>query len=202
MNTGENAKSASNNQNNHCDEADRISLLVLVRQFWEFARKVLYPDLILSDPEERDIMNKIWAAVYLKFSSPGSFQQWSTYHEQALERIVMVRKWLDRSPYHWVPSPHVYFNPNNEKNGFQKTLNWLVKREILKIEIKKQLELQKIRREQKLHGEGRGRYKSLSRLQLFKTHEQRLRKMRDPDLLRSYYISLTNNFNLDKLKEP
>lgn len=202
MNTGENAKSASESQKNNSDEADRISLLVLVKQFWEFARKILYPDLILSDPEERDIMNKIWAAVYLKFSSPGSFQQWGAYHEQALERIIIVRKWLDRSPHHWIPSPHVYFNPNNEKNGFQKTLDWLVKREILKIEIKKQLELQKIRREQKLHEEGRGRYKTLSRLQLFKTHEQRLRKMRDPDLLRSYYISLTNNFNLDKRKEP
>lgn len=199
-NTGENAKSASSSQNNNSVEVDRISLLVLVKQFWEFARKILFPDLILSDPEERDIMNMIWASVYQKFQGSISHQQWMDYHEQALERIVMVRKWLDRSPIHWIPPPHVYFNPGNDKNSFQKTLQWLIKREILKLELRKQLELQKVKHEQKLHDEGRGRYKNLSRLQLFRSHEQRLRKLKDPGLLEAYYLSMKqlSNPTIDK----
>ena len=111
MNTGENAKSISKDQKITSGEVDRISLLVLVQQFWVFAQKVLFPDLILSEPEKRDIMNMIWAAVYQKFHGSILRKQWMIYHEQAMERIIMVRKWLDRSPNHWIPPPHVYFSP-------------------------------------------------------------------------------------------
>lgn len=138
-NTEENADSVPNEKNDSSG-ADHI-FLQLVMNFWEFARKILYPDLILSDPEERDIMNRIWSSVYDRFRGPLSQQEWFNYHEQALERIVMVRKWLDRSPNHWIPRPDIYFSPHNESNGFQKTLQWLVKREVLKLEVRQQLEL-------------------------------------------------------------
>ena len=85
---------------------------------------------------------------------------------------------------------------NNDKNGFQKTQQWLIKREILKLELRKQLEFQKIQHEQNLYNNGRGRYKNLSRLQLFRTHEQRLKKIKDPDLLEAYYLSFKQIPNL------
>ena len=188
-NTGEIANSTSN----ACEkstEVDRISLLSFVRQFWEFTRKVLYPQLILSDPEERDIMNMIWASVYFKFNGDLSVKKWSEYHEQAIDRIIMVKKWLDRSPHHWIPKPHLYFSPHNEKNGFQVTLQWLLKREILKMEVQQQLEMQRVRYEQNQHENGRGRYKHLSRLQLFRIHEERLRKFKNPEALNTYYLTL------------
>ena len=188
-NTGEIANSTSN-VGAKSAEVDRISLLSFVRQFWEFARKVLYPQLILSDPEERDIMNMIWASVYFKFNGDLSVKKWSEYHEQAIDRIIMVKKWLDRSPHHWIPKPHLYFSPHNEKNGFQVTLQWLVKREILKMEVQQQLEMQRVRYEQNQHENGRGRYKHLSRLQLFRIHEERLRKFKNPEALNTYYLTL------------
>lgn len=200
-NTVENAKSASNNQKNVSVEVDRISLLVFAQQFWQFARSVLFPDLILSDPEERDIMNKIWASVYHKFNDQLTNKQWLEYHEQALERLVMVRKWLGRSPANWIPRPDIYFHPNNNKNGFKVTQQWLIKREILKLELRRQLEYQKIKHEQKLHADGRGRYKDLSRLQLFRTHELRLKKLKDPSLLEAYYLSL-KQINHSQILKP
>ncbi|GAA5036564.1 hypothetical protein GCM10011506_30190 [Marivirga lumbricoides] len=193
MNTGENAKSVPNNPAKP-DGADRISLLFLIRQFWEFSRKLLYPDLILSQPEQKDIMNMIWATVYMKLNSSLSKEDWLKYHEQAIERVIMVRKWLDKSPNHWVPPPHIYFSPHNDKNDFQKTLKWLVKREILKTEISQQLMLQKVRNEHRLHEEGKGRYKHLSRLQLFRLQEQRLSKMNNPELLKAYYLYIRRIF--------
>ncbi|MEM9388859.1 MAG: hypothetical protein AAGA02_00210 [Bacteroidota bacterium] len=188
-NTEENADSASNEKNNS-SEADHI-FLQLVMNFWAFARKILYPDLILSDPEERDIMNRIWSSVYNRFRD-FSQKEWLNYHEQALERVIMVRKWLDRSPNHWIPRPDIYFSPHNQSNGFQKTLQWLLRREVLKLEVRQQLELQKIRHEQRLHSEGKGRYQHLNRLQLFRLHEQRLRRYNDPQMLEAYYVSLKN----------
>ena len=188
-NTGEIANSTSS-LDVKSTEVDRISLLSFVRQFWEFTKKVLYPELILSDPEERDIMNMIWASVYFKFNGDLSVKKWSEYHEQAIDRIIMVKKWLDRSPHHWIPKPHLYFSPHNEKNGFQVTLQWLVKREILKMEVQQQLEMQRVRHEQNQHENGRGRYKHLSRLQLFRIHEERLRKFKNPDALNTYYLTL------------
>ncbi|PTB98016.1 hypothetical protein C9994_00215 [Marivirga lumbricoides] len=193
MNTGENAKSVPESSE-ISSGTDRISLLFLIRQFWEFSRKLLFPDLILSEPEQSDIMNMIWASVYMKLNSSLSKEEWLKYHEQAIERVIMVRKWLDKSPNHWVPPPHVYFSPNNNKNDFQKTLKWLVKREILKIEISQQLMLQKIQNEHRLHTQGKGRHKHLSRLQLFRLQEQRLSRMNDPELLNAYYLYIRRKF--------
>ncbi len=192
MNTGENAVAASKVKNT-LDEAARISLLVLIQNFWEFGRKILYPDIILSNPEESDILNHIWRMVYGRLQAPWTLKQWHQYHEQALERVVMVRKWLDRCPEHWIPPPHIYFHESNDKNGFQKTIQWLLKRDILKAEVKAQLHLQRIKKEQELHAEGKGRYQHLNRLQLFRMHEQRLRRYRDPEVLESYYHQILRN---------
>lgn len=192
MNTGENAVAASKVKNN-LDEAARISLLAMIQNFWELARKILYLDLIMSDPEERDILNHIWRTVYGCLQAPWTLKQWHQYHEQALERVVMVRKWLDRSPERWIPPPHIYFHESNDKNGFQNTIQWLLKRDILKAEVKAQLQLQRIKKEQELHAEGKGRYQHLNRLQLFRLHEQRLRKYKDPAVLESYYHQVLRN---------
>lgn len=198
MNTGENAVAASKVKNDF-DEAARISLLVLIQNFWDFARKILYPDLILSEPEKRDILNHVWRTVYGRLQAPWTLQQWNQYHEQSLERVVMVRKWLDRSPEHWIPPPHIYFHESNDRNGFQKTIQWLLKRDILQAEVKAQLQLQRIKKEQELHNAGKGRYQHLNRLQLFRLHEQRLRKYKDPAMLETYYHYIKQN---QKLRSP
>lgn len=190
-NTKKDAGSVSYTSSKEVKEMGRIFLINFVSDFWEFARKILFPQLILSEHEERDIKNMIWASVYNRFEPGLSAKDWVKYQEQALERIVIVKKWLDRSPHHWIPPAHIYFNPNNQKNGFQRTIQWLVKRDILKLELQKQLVFQKIQHEQKLHSQGKGRQKALSRLQLYRMHEQRLQRINDPVILQAYYKQIS-----------
>ncbi|MGB3467244.1 MAG: hypothetical protein WBA74_18320, partial [Cyclobacteriaceae bacterium] len=115
--------------------AGRTFLLSLIKQFWLYARKVLYPDLILSEPEEREILNHIWASVYGKLHGKATEERWLVYQNTLHERIGMVARWLVRNPAHWIPRPDLYFHPGNEKNGFQKTQEWFLRQETLKLEI-------------------------------------------------------------------
>jgi hypothetical protein len=172
-------------------EAERIFLLSLVRQFWQHARTILYPDIILSDPENNEVLNLIWESVYGKFRACNSQSQWVAYHKTALARVDMVKRWLDRNVNHWIPQkPHVYFNPQNHKNGFINTWEWYVRQETLKIEIRNHLELEKVKKEVQAHNQEKGRFKNHSRLQLFRIHEKRLSKFKDEALIQTYYSCL------------
>ena len=178
-------------------EAEHIFLLSLVRQFWQSARTTLYPDIILSDPENNEIMNMVWESVYGKFRGSLSQSDWVTYHKTALARIQMVKKWLERNPNHWIPQkPHVYFDPQNNKNGFIKTWEWYVRQETLKIELRNQLELEKVKKEIQEQSEQKGRFKSYSRLQLFRIHEKRLSTYKDESLMRAYYSCLQQSLQI------
>jgi hypothetical protein len=207
-NMGENGKCSASNQaisvppkqkheQKKGEEAGRIFLLSLVRQFWQTARTSLYPDIILSEPEQNEIMNLIWESVYGKFKGSFSQSQWIAYHKTALERINMVKKWLERSSNHWIPQkPHVYFNPQNNKNGFVNTWEWYVRQEALKIELRNQLELEKVKKEIQEQSEQKGRFKSHSRLQLFRIHEKRLSNYKDESLMRAYYSCLQQSLHI------
>ncbi|WP_017730699.1 hypothetical protein [Nafulsella turpanensis] len=173
------------------EEAERIFLLSLIRQFWQHARTILYPDIILSDPENNEVLNLIWESVYGKFRVRYSQSQWIAYHNTALARVDMVKRWLDRDVNHWIPQkPHVYFDPQNQKNGFINTWEWYVRQETLKIEIRNQLELEKVKKETLTHNQEKGRFKNHSRLQLFRIHEKRLSKFKDEALMQAYYAGL------------
>lgn len=64
--------------------AGRLFLLSLVRQFWKYAKVLLYPDIILSDPEEREVLNMIWESVYGKFRLKASEKEWLRFQESAI----------------------------------------------------------------------------------------------------------------------
>ena len=178
-------------------EAERIFLLSLVRQFWQHTRPILYPGIILSDPENNEILNLIWEAVYSKFRAGYSQSQWIVYHNTALARVNMVKKWLERNPNHWIPQkPHVYFDPQNKKNGFINTLEWYVRQETLKIELRNQLELEKVKKEIQAHIEEKGRFKNHSRLQLYRIHEKRLSNFKDESLMQAYYAGLQHSLQI------
>lgn len=183
------------------EEAGRIFLLPLVRQFWEYAKKVLYTGLILSEPEEREILNMIWASVYGKLRLKSTEAEWLKYHDSAIARVDIVARWLSRNYLHWIPRPHLYFHPHNDRNGFKNTWSWYVKQETLKIEVRNQLLIQQIKSEWRQHRVGKGRLKSTSRLQLFHIQKKRLAKYKDESLMQAYHQSLNQSLNLKKLND-
>jgi hypothetical protein len=211
-NTEENANPASERQvkapERHCKAenqeqklgAGRIFLLSLIRQFWDYARKVLYPDLILSEPEEKEILNLIWESVYGRLQWNATEKDWLKYQDTAFNRINMVARWLTRSPGHWIPKPHIYFHPNNERNGFIKTWQWYVKQETLKIEIRNQLLLQQVKAEWQQHEQNKGRFREKTRLQLFRIQQKRLAGYRDESLNQAYQQCLQRCLHLQNLK--
>lgn len=212
-NTEENAnpvsisqKSVSKNQlkaekQEHIAEAGRIFLLRLIKEFWLCARKVLYPNLILSEPEEKEILNLIWESVYGKLQWNVAEKEWLKYQDTAFNRINMVARWLGRSPAHWIPKPHIYFHPNNDRNGFKKTWEWYVKQETLKIEIRNQLLLQQIKAEWQQHEQNKGRFREKTRLQLFRLQQKRLAKYKDESLNQAYRHCLQQSLHLNKLRD-
>ena len=115
----------------------------------------------------------------------------------------MVAKWLIRKSIHWIPKPHLYFHPHNDRNGFKKTWEWYVRQETLKLEVRNQLALQQAKHELNLHNQGKGRFKNKSRLQLFRIHEKRLRQYKDQALIDAYYVCLQESLHgLQTCKQP
>ncbi|AXT51327.1 hypothetical protein D1818_10970 [Aquimarina sp. BL5] len=171
-------------------EVDSAFLLQLVRDFWNYTRILLYPDIKLSQPEETEILNAIWSSVYRKFKITGSKKDWEGYQEILYKRIDMVSRWLERNPSRWIPPPHLYFNPENKRNGFNKTYEWFLKQELLKKEIRNQILIQKTEYEWNDHKKGKGRHKNKTRLQLFRIQQQRLSQYKDDRLLSQYEKSL------------
>ena len=179
--------------------AEHISLLNLVREFWQYTRRILYPSLLLSDPEEREILNHIWASVYKKFCIRGTLKEWNDYQDILYRRVEMVRRWLDRDPSHWIPKPRLYFHPHNTKNGFDKTWEWYVKQETLKREVRNQLLIQQTQHEWKLYDQGKGRHQHKTRLQLFRIQQKRLSQYRDEALMQVYHASLQQSLHLENI---
>ncbi|WP_339903789.1 hypothetical protein [uncultured Cyclobacterium sp.] len=56
---------------------------------------MLYPDLILSEPEVREILNLIWESVYGKLQSNATEKDWLKYQDTAFNRVNMVARWLN-----------------------------------------------------------------------------------------------------------
>jgi len=200
-NIRESRNSASKKQekivkSNNAKEADSAFLLQLVRDFWNYAQLLLYPNIIISKSEETEILNNIWASVYRKFKIDGSKKDWEGYQDILYKRMDMVARWLERNPNRWIPPAHLYFNPENKRNGFNKTYEWFLKQELLKKEIRNQILIQKAESEWKDHKKGKGRHKNKTRLQLFSIQQKRLSQYKDERLLQIYEKSLQKMIKL------
>ncbi|WP_282037017.1 hypothetical protein [Aquimarina algiphila] len=170
--------------------SDPAFLLQLVRDFWKYAKLLLFSELILSEVEENEILNHIWVSVYRKFRVKGSKKDWEGYQQILYKRVDMVSRYLKRNPNRWVAPAHLYFSPDNKRNGFNKTYDWYLKQEILKKEIRNQILIQKTEKEWQDHDKGKGKNKHKTRLQLFRIQQQRLSVYRDDTLMREYEKSL------------
>lgn len=174
-------------------EVERSFLLALVRQFWGYTRTKLYPNIMLSEPEETEVLNHIWRTTFQKFQLKATKQQWENYLEMLCKRVDMISRWLKRNPNHWIPAPYLYFNKNNTKNGFDKTWVWYLKQESVKKEIRNQLLIQNTEHEWKQHKKGEGKHKHKTRFELYRLQCKRLSKHQDKELLSVYNESLQRN---------
>ncbi|WP_010182709.1 hypothetical protein [Aquimarina agarilytica] len=172
---------------------ERAFLLQLVRQFWGYSKKSLYPSQVFTEAENTEILNHIWRSVFQRFKLEGNKKQWENYQEMLLKRMDMVARWLKRNPKHWIPAPHLYFNENNIKNGFDKTWSWYVKQEHQKKEIRNQLLIQAVDHEWKQHKKGQGKHKFKTRFELYRLQCKRLSKYKDKQLLNAYEQCLHRN---------
>ncbi len=177
-------------KNSSSRESESAFLLDLVKDFWKYTKAVLYPDSVLSEPEETEILNNIWASVYKKFQVAGNRKDWKEYQEILYKRIDMVARWLKRNPNRWIPPAYLYFHPKNEQNDFRKTHQWYIKQEALKRNIRNQLLIQKTEAEWKDHEKGTGKHKGKTRLQLFRLQQQRLSVYKDDSLMQAFEQSL------------
>ncbi|MBL6445737.1 hypothetical protein JMN32_05415 [Fulvivirga sp. 29W222] len=173
--------------------AARIFHIKLVRNFWQYAKNALYPDKTFKDYEEKSILNSIWTSVYRGFKADYTERQWENYHESCLTRIRMVCDYLKRSPDRWIAPADLYFCPYNVKNGFKKTWKWYLKQETLKLQVRNEIELQKMKRQLEDHQRGKGRHKHLSRYELFNKHRKHLERLND-DMITRAYLSAYNKY--------
>ena len=173
-----------------CPEKESAFLLGLIQDFWKYTKATLYKGKVYSHPEETEILNHIWASVYRKLKIKGSKKDWKDYQEILYKRVDMVSRWLERSAQRWIPPAHLYFHPENQKNGFKKTYQWFIRQEVLKREIRNQILIQQSAEEWKKHNNGEGRHKNRTRLQLFRIQQKRLSNYNDEDLMRMFTKSL------------
>ncbi|WP_271784911.1 hypothetical protein [Aquimarina algiphila] len=177
------------------EESEPAFLLQLVRDFWQYARTKLFANEIFAEAEETEILNNIWRSVYRKFRVKGSKEDWRGYQQTLYTRVDMVARWLERNPNRWVAPPHLYFSPENKRNGFKKTYRWFLKQQTLKREIRNRILIQNTEKEWTTHSKGEGKHKHKTRLQLFRLQQQRLEYYGDEALIRAYEKSLHNMVN-------
>ncbi|HYG14786.1 MAG TPA: hypothetical protein VEC12_03465 [Bacteroidia bacterium] len=69
----------------------------MVLDFCQYFTTTLYPLHTYQGDTRRNILNKIYFDVYFKFSNADfTRDDWGKYQKELLERVDMIRRWLDR----------------------------------------------------------------------------------------------------------
>lgn len=203
-NTGEIAQVFSEKQKNNIQEAGEIasradqsghrnvapdtardnSLTMYVSLFWLMARNLLYTN---TDLTERQVM--IAKKLIRKLYEPASTANLSAVHQQYVQRISLVAKFIQKDPLHrFVPLPYIYFDRYNPK-GFVGTKEWYKADQQRKKEIERELTLSRLIRKYQ-NNEKRDVIKKKSALQLFRECENTLGKFNDPVLTQRFHSAV------------
>lgn len=96
------------------------------KQAWSFARSVLYFKNDLSDMQER--LALMYVREYFSLIKHEIFKRnfVDRLFNDFCERIILAKRYIDRSPERFIPVPSVWFN-KHFRNGFCGTLAWLNK---------------------------------------------------------------------------
>ncbi|GAB2954640.1 hypothetical protein GCM10027048_20160 [Hymenobacter coalescens] len=157
----------------------------LVRRCWRYAKSTVYRGLPLSAHQEQKAEEAIWYGVYGGFGDALTRGQWERYHAQVIQRLNLVQGYLRRHPTKFLPMPFAefvagtgYFDAENP-HGFGQTLQWLVnhernqRRKVMTRQLLRCLRLL----EQHRVREAPKRYQHLTRLQLYRDCEAKMRAL-------------------------
>ncbi|MDO7886819.1 hypothetical protein [Hymenobacter cheonanensis] len=170
-----------------------------VTQAWHYAQKRLYPGRRFSDHEQEKAREALWYGTYGGFGLSATPAEWQRYHNDVLDRIDLVARYLERHPEKSLPSPYAefvrgagYFDAENAR-GFAGTDAWLARAEATNRERNITRALLKARQQLKAHrlGIAPKRVQAMSNVQLFRHHETKLRAF-GPDVLQRYYAQVAN----------
>lgn len=167
--------------------ARSASLMVYVNSLWTLSRNTIYKDVFLTDGQI-----KIAKELLRLWYNPVPDKHLSKVHQVYVERIGLVRKFLDKDPeYRYVQLPNKYFDPKN-LSGFTGTKVWYNNHKKRQEEVRLKLILQaQIRRF--INNEKKETAKQKPRLELFRLCETRIGKLGQPDLLKQFHASVLNH---------
>ncbi|MDO7851586.1 hypothetical protein [Hymenobacter convexus] len=168
----------------------------MVLEFWWAAQKELYAPLnqLFTEEQSRLACNAIYFGVYGGFPSDWPLTQQERYHEQALERLGLAAGYFARNPHKYPPMPYAehvegagYFDAANQK-GFVGTMAWYATHLAHRGQRALADGLRRARRELRQHALGTApkRAQAKTTLELYRYHEERLRKL-SPQALERFY---------------
>jgi hypothetical protein len=162
----------------------------LTSHAWHFAKSILYPKQ--SFTSEQQTLSLFYIRDYFSLIKEAHFTKpiVERLFEDFCQRILLAKKYIDKTPERFIPVPWTWFN-KNFTNGFCGTLSWLKKvkekRKTLKNYYSSLSELSEHYRDYMLNP-------SISN---YKRIEKELLKKNDESLLKLYYgcVADKNNFN-------
>jgi hypothetical protein len=168
----------------------------MVLEFWWAAQRELYAPLnqLFTEEQGRLACNAIYFGVYGGFPADWPLHQQERYHEQALERLGLAAGYFARNPHKYPPMPYAehmegagYFDAANTK-GFVGTMAWYATHLVHRGQRALADGLRRARRELRQHALGTApkRAQAKTTLELYRYHEERLRKL-GPQALERFY---------------
>lgn len=170
------------------------SLILYVNLFWLMARNLLYKETDLTE-------NQILTAKSLirKLYEPASTASLPDVHQQYIERISLVAKFIKKDPEkRYVPLPYKYFDTSNS-NGFVGTKKWYQADQLRKMEVEKELVLKRLIRKYQNNGR-KDSSKQKSVLQLYRECENTLGKYKDPSLTQRFHAAVLEHETYRQLR--
>ncbi|MDB5270224.1 MAG: hypothetical protein JWP58_3264 [Hymenobacter sp.] len=168
----------------------------MVLEFWWASQRELYAPLnqLFTEEQGRLACNAIYFGVYGGFPADWPLHQQEKYHEQALERLGLAAAYFTRNPHKYPPLPYAehiegagYFDAANKK-GFIGTMAWYTTHLAHRGQRALADALRRARRELRQHAQGTApkRAQQKTTLELYRYHEERLKKLGLPALERFY----------------
>lgn len=168
------------------DPARSASLSLYISLLWSLAKNTLYSQVYLTERQ-----CEIAQSLIRQWYEPVATHNLSNVHQHYVERIGLVRKFLEKDPEkRFVQLPYKYFNPQNE-SGFAGTKKWWKEHQKRKLEVHAKLVLHaQIRRF--VNNEKKEGSKKKPPLQLYRECETRVGKLGDPGLLQEFHAAILN----------
>lgn len=165
-------------------EARCTSLNFYVKMLWSLAQNILYHGVYLTEKQSESGQKLLF-----QWYEPVDTAQLSHVHNIYIQRMGLVRKYLDKDPEkRFVQLPNRYFDPQNS-NGFAGTKKWYENQKQRKQEVQIKLIVHaQIKRF--MNNERKDTAHRTPSLQLFRDCEKRINGLGNPALLKQFHTAV------------